>query len=220
MSGVSNRISHLWSLRWEVIFSVALPLYVVFGQAHPTPPFWIPMGVALGLVAWGSRSAVEGLVYLPMFAVGAVIALHWDEIGRLTERLSERRWGWHAFVLVALLLTGALWELQGLGMTRAESTPHEWVTVVGVTMLVAAAGFCPGASRFLSRPVLRWLGTVSFSLCLIHEPIVIAVSLLVADASPWAGVLIAIPVSLALAAAFHAAVERPSHRLTRRIGHA
>lgn len=218
LSGTSGRISPLWSLRWEVIFSLALPLYVIFSRLTRRLPFWIPLAVALALVACGSRSEVDALVYLPMFAVGAVLTVHWDRIGRLVAPLDGRRWGWPVFVLVGLLLTGLLWELQGLGMTRADANPYEWVTVVGVTMLVVAAGFCPGAMQFLSRPVLRWLGTVSFSLYLIHEPVVIAVSLVAADASPWIGVLIAVPVSLALAAAFHAAVERPSHRLTRRIG--
>lgn len=220
LGGTSGRISPMWSLRWEVIFSLTLPLYVIFGRLTRRLPFWIPLAVTFALTAWGSRSENDYLVFLPMFAVGAVLTVHWEQIGRLSESLTRRRWGWTAFLVVALLLTSILWPLQTLGLTRREAASHEWLTVVGVTMFVVAAGFCPGALRLLSRHVILWLGTVSFSLYLIHEPIVIAVSMLAADTSPWIGVLIAIPVSLGVAAAFHAVIERPAHQLARRIGRA
>jgi peptidoglycan/LPS O-acetylase OafA/YrhL len=62
---------------------------------------------------------------------------------------------------------------------------------------------------------MRFLGLVSFSLYLVHEPIVIAIAQFVDR--PMLTVFIAVPVCIAVAAAFWMLVERPSHRLSRRI---
>jgi peptidoglycan/LPS O-acetylase OafA/YrhL len=75
--------------------------------------------------------------------------------------------------------------------------------------------------RALQHPMLTWLGTVSFSLYLIHEPVLATLHHLLHGRLP-APEIAAISMAAALPAAwlFHAAVERPVHRLARMIGHA
>jgi peptidoglycan/LPS O-acetylase OafA/YrhL len=58
---------------------------------------------------------------------------------------------------------------------------------------------------------------VSFSLYLIHVPILATLSFLLGDEKWWLVALLTIPLALLAAWAFHRGIERPSHRLARRI---
>ena len=70
--------------------------------------------------------------------------------------------------------------------------------------------------RLLSTPRLLWLGTRSFSLYLVHEPIVVSFAVLLPSMPVVAHLLIVLPVSLVVAHAFHRGVEAPAHRTARR----
>jgi peptidoglycan/LPS O-acetylase OafA/YrhL len=64
-------------------------------------------------------------------------------------------------------------------------------------------------------PPIRFLGLISFSLYLVHEPVLLLVA--GATRNPTASLFITLPLSIALAAAFWYLVERPAHRLSRRV---
>ena len=78
----------------------------------------------------------------------------------------------------------------------------------------------PSALRRLClSPQARWLGATSFSLYLVHGPVVLAVAKLMgAHAGLPVLFLVAVPLSLGLARAFHRCVEVPSVRLSRAAG--
>lgn len=119
----------------------------------------------------------------------------------------------------AVLLCGSYW-LPHLGGSRAD-VPHAVVAltrvlqVAGAGRLILAALGC--LDRPLRRPAVQWLGTRSFSLYLVHEPVVVAVGYLTGWTSP-AVLLLTVPVSLGLAEVVFRIVERPAHRLARRAG--
>lgn len=207
-------ISPLWSLRWEVLFSLALPLYVIFARARVS--VWLKAATLLALIVWSSVGDGDYFYYLPMFAVGAVIVAHWPTLKRLAARADAHRHGWPVFLAVAVVLTCSRWELIGFGMKEATAARHSWISVIGVTMLVLAAAFCGPVRRVLQRRPVQWLGAVSFSLYLVHEPIIIAVRYLTVDHSPWLGLLISLPLALGVAAVFARHVEKPMQQLARR----
>ena len=74
------------------------------------------------------------------------------------------------------------------------------------------------AIRAATSPAGSWLGARSFSLYLIHEPIVVSTALLLGPAHTRWTPLISVPIALVASAAFYAFVEGPSHRLSQRIG--
>jgi peptidoglycan/LPS O-acetylase OafA/YrhL len=75
--------------------------------------------------------------------------------------------------------------------------------------------------RVLRHPVLVWLGMVSFSLYLIHEPVLgVLHHTLHGLLSPAAICTISLAAAVPAAWLFYLGVERPVHRLARRIGHA
>lgn len=206
----------LWSLRWELIFTVLLPLFVLLALA--VRRWWVAAAsIAIVLTIAGRVVDTDALVYLPVFFLGTLMAVRLPQILAAAARRSSGFWwaatigslaliilSWVARPLVAAgsQLSGFLWGFAGIGAAG---------------LILAALGF-PAVIRALTSRVPQWLGKVSFSLYLVHVPVIATVAFLVRDSRWWLVALIAVPVSLVLAQVFFSAVERPSHRLARAMG--
>ena len=213
--GPSGLITPLWSLQWEVLFSLALPLYLLVVLAARRHHL-VTMAVTLAAIATGAAVGNDVLTYMPIFAIGVLLAAHLDELRAAAERLPPRAW-W-ALLLVLVLLLSSRWIAAGLGasdIARAWTTP---LAVVGAAGAVLTAVFWPVAAAFLQMRGTRWLGTISFSLYLVHEPIVIAAALLLGPGRGWLVLPVAAPIALLAAVVFFRVVEAPSHHLARRVG--
>ncbi|MFD1720133.1 acyltransferase family protein [Amnibacterium endophyticum] len=221
VDGSSGTVSPLWSLQWEMLFSAFLPFFVAIALLVRRRPRTVLAVVTAALVL-GSFYSGKAMFYLAMFAIGAVLVGLWDRVARLGRRMSTRRWAWPVVVLAALLCTSAVWSAQGLGVSAGRAERMSWIAVPGVVALLLAAAFWRPAVRLLDTRLLQWLGRISFSLYLVHEPIVIAVRfLLVRHHVPTAvSIAIAIPLALLAAVLFAWIVEQPFHRLARRAGKA
>ena len=92
--------------------------------------------------------------------------------------------------------------------------------VVGATGLVLSAVAVPAVRRALDRAAFQWLGRISFSLYLIHIPIIATLSFVLGDGNWVIVALLTIPLSLLSALAFHWVIERPVHSLARRTSRA
>lgn len=88
----------------------------------------------------------------------------------------------------------------------------------GAALLVILAVIWPRAQRALSVRPMQWLGRVSFSLYLVHAPILATLCYLLGAGQWWLACLLGVPLSLAVAALFHALVERRSQELASRAG--
>jgi len=202
----------LWSLRWEVFFSLLLPVY---GWAAPRV---LPLAGVVGLmatVAVGSATGHPTLVYLPIFGLGAILAVHHDRLHQLT-----RRWRRAAAVPAAaaalVLLLARWWAPTGRAATGATGGLLDAATALGAVLVVVCFLCLPGVRRGAERPAVQWLGKRSFSLYLVHEPIVVSLALLLGPR--WQGaplLVVALPASLLAAHLFYLAVEAPAHRFAR-----
>jgi peptidoglycan/LPS O-acetylase OafA/YrhL len=144
------------------------------------------------------------------------MAQHWDFlVTRATQLLENRTWvGWCSFV-AALFLIMSHWLVAGWVdsfLVRAITLPF---ILVGVCALVLLAETFPPLIRFFSSRIVAWLGLISFSLYLVHEPIIIGAAFLTHGAV-WA-VLIAVVVSFVVAQLFYMFVERPIHKFSQRL---
>jgi peptidoglycan/LPS O-acetylase OafA/YrhL len=81
-----------------------------------------------------------------------------------------------------------------------------------IVIVLAATFWDPLAGVLRSRP-FRWLGMISFSLYLVHEPIVVALAFLT-HGSKW-GTVAAFALSIVAGYLFWRSVERPTHALAR-----
>jgi peptidoglycan/LPS O-acetylase OafA/YrhL len=217
VTGVSDVISPLWSLRWEVLFSLLLPLYVLFGR-RARGAVGVKVALVAVLIIVASVLRIDSLLYLLIFAVGVLAAVHWDAVTSAARRVDGIRGAWPTVVAAAILLTCARWEAVGLGVDPRAASSVSWLAVPGVALVVFAGAFWSPLRTALETRAVQWLGTVSFSLYLVHEPFIIAFRLLLPVDRPWLAAALAIAVSFAVAALFTRYVERPTHRFARAVG--
>jgi peptidoglycan/LPS O-acetylase OafA/YrhL len=204
----------LWSLRWEVLFSLALPL-LLWAMVRVRPWFaWLV--VLLCAVALLGRGSSEYLLYLPPFLLGMAMAFSLERIERVKELLQART------------VRNRLIELAIVAACVSALTADWWITGGPDSALLICAGACLAVFAalvvgWLARPLqsrpLQWTGKRSYSLYLVHEPIIVALAF-AGGGSPLVAffVLLSLSVSLLVAAGFFGVVERPSHRFARSVG--
>ena len=199
--------SALWSLKWEVIFSVLLPLYILVGRVA-RPASLIAAAVALALIASGRSSYTN---YLPVFFLGTLLALNVDRIKAAWRWLPTA--GQTAVVVATVSLSvEGLWGPAESGNGGLGSMLQACGCALIVTLAVASERF----DWLLIRRPVHWLGTRSFSLYRVHESIVVSTAV-VLDRPNDVGlvVLIALPIVLVVTELFFRFVERPAHRVSR-----
>jgi peptidoglycan/LPS O-acetylase OafA/YrhL len=201
--------SPLWSLRWELAFSLLLPLYV-FAAVRWRRLSAPKVVAALVLIGVGSWSGHASLLYLPVFLLGSIVAAERERLARFTSRRGVVFWWAVAVVAVALLSVE----------TMVTGVP-EWLTrplrSAAAALIVVTFLGCRRVARAAGDRRVQWLGLISFSLYLVHEPLAVSIAQLLPGDAP-AVLLLTIPLSLLLASAFYRLVERPALRLSRWMG--
>lgn len=191
-----------WSMCWEMLFSLALPVYVVIAT-----DMRIVAPVVLACVLASEWAQWPPLRHMAVFALGVALA------GRLTDRGRETL---RNIVAVPAALCGVILICQsGLGVLPGIAAQP--LAVCGCLLLVVVALGDDVVSALLSTAPFRWLGRVSFSLYLTHLP----VRDWIVPHIPVRGVLrpvLLVALCLLVAEAFHLLVERPATMLSRRLG--
>lgn len=202
----------LWSLRWEVLFSLLLP--VMLALAVRARRAWLAAIVLACMEALLFAGGNGYLTYLPPFLLGMVLAFEHKRIARLAQTLHERT-VCNAAVKLALaaICVGALtveWWLTNTGMASA-------LIAVGACLSIVLALISKAFGRLLESTPMQWTGRRSYSLYLVHEPIVVALAFALGGrTAPLAFLFVALPLSLAGAAVFHRLVESPAQLLAHR----
>ncbi|GAA4485363.1 acyltransferase [Microbacterium panaciterrae] len=213
LTGDTKLNNPLWTLRWELLFSLLLPLAFLL-------VVWIRRWTGLGLlvpavaVGVGNAFGVPALTYGSVFLAGGVVAV------LVSRDVVPRR----PVVIGALALCGLL--LMGVpdavrvvlpGVSTTVRAGTQGLVVIGAALIVLAlTQRSPLARLFGSAPML-FLGRISFSLYLVHVPILIASVHLAPGTAYWA-LPVAIASSFIVAWLFMRFVEQPSARFARTVG--
>lgn len=211
----------LWSLHWELVFSLALPLFVV--AAVWTRRWWPVVLIGSCLTMWvGSVVNSPALTYLPVFLVGAVIALNLagiEVLGRRIGRLRGTHIIWAGIFVASALTLIASWLTGPLSAELAPVTGAlRALTPLGAGgLVVCALGWLPLGRVLRSRPFL-YLGKISFSLYLVHVPVLIFTSHALQALPQAVSMLVGVVLAFGIAICFHWLVEARSHVWSRASG--
>lgn len=200
----------LWSLVHEWRFSMLIPVLFAAPVLGARGTALLALGAtavsswAGGMYGWSlfaGTTAVETVKASLYFSLPFVLGVAL-EIGG-AARLPADRW------LTVLGLAAVL------GLCRNGSDYAIFIASAILIWLALQPGPLQGALR---HPALRFLGTISFSLYLVHVPILAAVQHGLHGRLPVVAIWgIGVLASLLAAWAFCRAVERPAHRLAQRV---
>ncbi|PSL37755.1 peptidoglycan/LPS O-acetylase OafA/YrhL [Labedella gwakjiensis] len=213
-------VNTLWSLRWELIFTALLPVLIGIALLlrRSTVALVVTGAAAVIATMLGRVLSIDALVYLPVFLLGTLVAVRLEEIIEWAHRRT-RPVLWTVVGSSSALLLVASWI--GRPLTQGDDLLSEvlWgLAGLGALGIVLVSICSPGVERALSTRIPQWAGKISFSLYLVHVPVLATIAFLVGDRLWWVVGLVGVPLSLAIAAGFFALVERPSHRLARATG--
>lgn len=212
--------SVLWSIPVEFRFYLWLPVVAVLLAALGRTRFaaaWIA-GLAvlvLGVVEWAwpaAESAANDVrlgPYLPVFLCGSLAAwLHRDH----AQRWPRPAWG--LLGLMALLAVAATLPSVVATMERGAFDPgvsHRWFLFFGIAWATLLLAVLHGprwlSGLFASRP-MRFLGVVSYSMYLLHMPVIEAFTAAGALGRPW-GLPVVVLAVLVVSACSFLVFERP-----------
>lgn len=212
LGGTTGVLSPLWSLRWEVWFSLLLPAYLFLRTARiPTSAAAVTL---LGCAFVGVLAADPALQFLPVFGLGVLLWRHralaldgpdWTPRRTTTAAAS------------AVLLLSAPWHMGVLIDGRPADAFAFVLAIVGSVLAIVLGQRSGWCRRQLSSAFSLWLGRISFSLYLVHEPVVVLLARWWGHSAATA--VAGIAISLLAGWCFYLLVERRSHRLARRVHH-
>jgi peptidoglycan/LPS O-acetylase OafA/YrhL len=113
--------------------------------------------------------------------------------------------------LALCLLSADLW----IPVARRGAGGPGALVVAGATLAVLCPLLVPRVARWLEHRPVQWLGSRSFSLYLVHLPIVIAAANALHRPSLLLLLAVAVPACLLAAEGFFRVAEAPVHRLAR-----
>jgi len=219
--GSTNHV--LWSLQWEVLFCLTLPLFLL--MARTCQQLWhLKVLVLLLILMIGAGIDSRALASLPLFALGTLMAVEQRRLASWAAFFHRRRrpqvW-WSAALVACAGLLMSYWFVHAFGTRVAEETvaATRGLQALGACLVVFLVWHWPSAQRFMTSSVMQWLGTRSFSLYLVHLPILASVAVALGG-KPSLGSALALTVIITflLTEIFYRLVEKPSHRIARRVG--
>ena len=205
INGTSGNLMPIWSLKWEVLFSLVLPALFFFLAKSP---IWT---IAIWPIV-GSMGIGEVAFYGAMFISGTFLGLYW---GAIAKYLESRRFEANWILVFSFLLTCCSNLIQAFFTFPFSGNLGILLGQLGIPLFVATLPFSSFRVVFESR-FMQWLGQISFSLYLVHEPVLIA-AVRLSHNNMFASFIGAVA-ALGAASLFHRFIEVRAHSLSRSLG--
>jgi peptidoglycan/LPS O-acetylase OafA/YrhL len=218
----------LWSISVESIMYLFFPVIIALSRRFGSRMVALICVVAGYALLFGLRGTIPGAVswqYLGAFALGAAAAdsaySATVNVGRFAHRIP-----WHAISAMGVAAVAAF------AMVRGWARVVQYSELLDLPIALSAAALLVGVSRpgrdyvrdILSLPALASIGLFSYSLYLIHYPLVdllytyVVVPMKLGEVgSELVSCVVIVPAVVAIAYVFYLAFERPFHLIARRV---
>jgi peptidoglycan/LPS O-acetylase OafA/YrhL len=210
-----------WTLRVEMQMSILFPLLIFVLRRIPAKASltlaFVVMIAAARLMIYGMGQlgpAVELVQYACIFALGAALAQHRERIHQAWQKAPQVvRW---LFLIASLLCYWGYADMLLL-MIRPRGVPLLLQVIGGCGLLVSALNLS-SVHRALRSRSTEYLGRVSYSMYLLHEPALYALTILLfARVSVPMIAMVYLMVVMIAAHLYCAGVEQPSLRTGKKI---
>ena len=209
---ISELDSPMWSLVQEFRISLIFPTIVFFTLRRPFPSLISAVClvfVAFLLIAGRHRELVSTVAstigYVWLFVAGTVIAAKLDRVRALMRDLAP---AWSAILWFVGI--GFLAFSESGVFASIQQTVFILATGFGAMIVTSLCTVENRVTSVLETAVPRWLGKVSYSLYLIHLPVLLAVFRLFATNSFVQNAILSVALALVAAEIMHLTVEVPS----------
>lgn len=208
-----------WSLQVELVMSAAFPILWVLGRRiHAAVP--LALGIA---VFWLTDPRWRMIGFSFDFALGLALFLERERIARWISHLPRAAMGpWVLTGVMLLQLPYAItFNQKGAAVLEQSHSPAAIVLMsLGAGLLIVAAQHFPLFRGWLERPSARYFGRISYSLYLLHMPVLLfAVCRITGQRLHWATGLVlfgvVLVISIGLAELAWRWIEEPSIRAGR-----
>jgi peptidoglycan/LPS O-acetylase OafA/YrhL len=213
--------SVMWSLVHEMRISIIFPLLIILCQntrralliAALTDIISIKILVALGQNGpWAADSFWITLLWtlriVPYFIIGILLSKHSQAIRSVFQRLSQTT------RVLLLAVPATTFCIDNGFLSGSRDLLHD----IAAAMLIVLALNTPKITSLLNCAGLQWLGRISYSLYLIHFPILLALGhIMLGHVSFGLYALTVIVTSLSAATLMQMFVEAPAAKLGQRI---
>lgn len=220
--GHGNILGGLWSLRWEIIFSIAVPVLGLVSNKSIALNSWALFACIFANIA-GNFFNIGALQYLPVLLSGfflqRLIRGNQKIGGWLGSRTIVQRWLWvgtASTLLSAELQIHYLVSLEGarVDLSSILGQPLGVLGAIGLTALLST----PRSETQKPSPLMSWLASISYSLYLVHQPCLELANFLVSENKSSLALSAGIALSLLVSHLYWQFIEGPAHRFARKVG--
>jgi peptidoglycan/LPS O-acetylase OafA/YrhL len=212
----------MWTLVHEMRISLIFPLLIILCRdtrpALVTVAFMLVASTRI-LVALGQSApwtvdnfwitVIWTIRFVPYFVFGILLSKHSENTRWLIHRVPARMF--IAFMAVPIII---LTIPHGGYLSLRRDALYD----IGMPMVIVLALEAPSISAMLDRAVPQWLGRISYSVYLIHTPVLLVMfHALLGHVPLWHIVLAGIVASLTTATLMHHFVEVPAIKLGQRV---
>jgi len=210
----------LWSLAFEIIFSVTIFLWRPLVKSCA----FVPMLLAsIFLMTVGDLLHVGILQYMPMFLIGMVTLANLEKLKGYIQNFSAKlSQSWLLAISLSLISLEYIvkpWIPISSGSTASSDDflrPFFYMPeFLGILLLIGLALVESKLRTFLTTKVVLWFGKISFSLYLTHQLAILLWSKV--DVPEWPRFALVIVTSLILGSVFYLVFERYIHAFARKI---
>ncbi len=195
-----------WTLKVEAWFSILLPLLMLVAmRLH-----WVLLAlISIPLLTIPYEHTFDVLRFALDFTFGIAIWSEREALARLFGKL-------HASARGLILMAGVAMLTSPVYFILNQKQPVRSLVLYccGAALIVMCAVHSPGVRNFLAKPLLGFIGRVSYSLYLIHAPVIILLT-------PWVThrfnffegtlfVVVCLLMSYAIAPLFYVVIEGPA----------